>query len=104
MPNGKLEIDVNKLLKNLAGKGMHDENKESLTIGSVIMGLLISEEGASDPKRNWIIAQKLFGHDKKTKYTTDKNELEFIIKIIKKANRMMPMIKGQILDILEDIK
>ena len=104
MPNGKLEIDVNRSLQNLAGKDMKDENKEPLTIGSVVMGLLLSEDQASDPKRNWIISQKLFGHDKKTLYTTDKNELEFIIKVIKKAGRMMPLIKGQILDILEDIK
>lgn len=104
MPNGKLEIDVNKALQNLAGKSMKDENKETLTIGSVIMGLLLSEEQAGDPKRNWIVAQKLFGQDKKTSYTTDKNELEFIIKIIKKASRMMPLIRGQVLDILEDIK
>jgi len=104
MPNGKLEIDVNRALQNLAGKDMKDENKEDLTIGSVIMGLLLSEDQAADPKRNWIISQKLFGHDKKTLYTTDKNELEFIIRVIKKANRMMPMIKGQVLDIIEDIK
>jgi len=104
MPNGKLEIDVNQALKNLAGKDMHDENKESVTVGSVIMGLLVSEEQAPDPKRNWIVAQKLFGQDKKTSYTTDKNELEFILKIIKRSNRMLPLIKGQVLDILEDIK
>jgi len=99
-----MEIDVNKQLQNLAGKSMTDENKQPFTLGSVIMGLLISEDKSGDPKRNWIVAQKLFSHDKKLPYTTDKNEMEFILRIVKKSDGMLPMIKGQVLDILEDIK
>lgn len=97
-----MKIDLNKKLTNLNGNSIKDQEGKDFTIRYYISGELISESGCEDPLRNWKLADKIYNNTEQF-YETNKEEIEFIERVVKKSNSSI-LIKGYVLDYINNIK
>lgn len=100
--NRKIELELDTEIVNLKGEPLKDGDKKNVTLKDIIVDSILTESGAPDPKKNWKIANKVYNYTEKI-YTSDETEIEYLEKIITKSPAQ-PMVKGQVLEIIEDAK
>lgn len=94
--NRVIHLDIDQKIVNVQGEALK-ESKGDVTLRMVLIGTLISENGCSDPVKNWKTARNLQSH--LADYSTNETEIEWLESIIKKSPDM-PMVKGQVLEML----
>ncbi len=96
-----VKLDFSKQITNIAGNKLIDSEKNAIILENVLTGVLLTQPGAADPKKNWKIANKIYTHKVK-EYIPTESEVAFIEDLLKRSSELQPMIKGQVLEILED--
>ncbi len=91
----------NTSLCTINGKHLLDPDKKEILILKILENALLQEPKSIDPLRNWKLAGKI--NDCKDKFECGDIEFDFILELIKKSEAS-PLIRGQVLEILNDSK
>jgi len=95
-----MKIDTSLPITNINGENYKDEKKKPVQLGQFLATYLANEPGCETPQVNYKLAMKLNKSD--TPVAIDGVELEVLKKAIDKAQEI-PLIKGQILDIISSL-
>lgn len=97
-----MRIETKGIVKQLNGKPFYNstEGQEVLTFGEAIAEMLATAEEKGAMKL-YILATKFLQNDV---VEVDKADLELVKKVVEASKRYFPVVKGQVLVFLDDVK